>query len=278
MKFNKILAALASMTAIASCASALPTSAVDMSYGVGKNSKFTYTVTTERVSATEMKLILRVTNNPGVTALSLAIVNDADCDMVDYEGRMTTDYSSTKHRTYSVYAVAFADTSNFTMEYTYKLNNTQKDYDFKVGVTLYESPNEPNASFSKKVLTNADVPNDAVVEVSPSVLVRLGDMDNNGKINSQDWSEMQSLVGYASTSSGLSTTYVDEQLKNKNSAMSKRFPNLKCAAVADIDHNAMIQKSDSDALGTYLAEYGAGVELTNSEINTLFPVTVVYDN
>ena len=40
----------------------------------------------------------------------------------------------------------------------------------------------------------------------------------------------------------------------------------------------MIQKADSDALMQYIAEAGAKVEITNKEINTLLPVTVVYDN
>ncbi len=31
-------------------------------------------------------------------------------------------------------------------------------------------------------------------------------------------------------------------------------------------------------IGKYIAEKGAGAVLTNKEINTLFPVTVVYEN
>lgn len=66
--------------------------------------------------------------------------------------------------------------------------------------------------------------------------------------------------------------------ENRNSTWSKNYPFLKCAAVADIDHNTLIQKADSDSLGKYIAEKGAGAVLTNKEINTLFPVTVVYEN
>ena len=74
----------------------------------------------------------------------------------------------------------------------------------------------------------------------------------------------------------LSTTYLDQQLKNKNSSWYNSF--MKCAAVADIDHNAYIESKDKDSLMRYVAEKGAGATITNKEINTLFPVTVIYDN
>ena len=65
----------------------------------------------------------------------------------------------------------------------------------------------------------------------------------------------------------LSTTYLDQQLKNKNSSWYKEYSFMKCAAVAD-----------KDSLMRYVAEKGAGATITNKEINTLFPVTVIYDN
>ena len=76
----------------------------------------------------------------------------------------------------------------------------------------------------------------------------------------------------------LSTTYFDQQLKNKNSSWYKEYSFMKCAAVADIDHNAYIESKDKDSLMRYVAEKGAGATITNKEINTLFPVTVIYDN
>jgi len=104
----------------------------------------------------------------------------------------------------------------------------------------------------------------------------LGDIDNDNYVDTIDLFYMEKMV--ADSNGHLSTTYLDQQLKNRNSTWSKNYPFLKCAAVADIDHNAVIEKADSDSLGKYIAEKGAGVSLTNKEINTLFPVTVVYEN
>ena len=42
--------------------------------------------------------------------------------------------------------------------------------------------------------------------------------------------------------------------------------------------SAYIESKDKDSLMRYVAEKGAGATITNKEINTLFPVTVIYDN
>ena len=107
--------------------------------------------------------------------------------------------------------------------------------------------------------------------------VLLGDINNDKVINSTDLYYIEKILS-DSVGGQLSTTYLDEQLKNHNSFWSKNYPFLKCAAVADIDHNTMIQDTDSDSLAKYVAEAGAGATISNKEINTLLPVTVVYDN
>ena len=159
----------------------------------------------------------------------------------------------------------------FTFEYEVK-GNTTAEHIFKVGVVEYNSPIE-NVVFSNDT---DNPPTDANVFISPSVNVRLGDIDNDNHVDAIDLFYVERML--ADSNGHLSTTYLDQQLKNRNSTWSKNYPFLKCAAVADIDHNTVIEKADSDSLGKYIAEKGAGAALTNKEINTLFPVTVVYDN
>ena len=105
----------------------------------------------------------------------------------------------------------------------------------------------------------------------------MGDIDNNNIVDSTDLFYMEKILS-DSVEGQLSTTYLDQQFKIPNSTWSKNYPFLKCAGVADIDHNTMIQDTDSDSLAKYVAEAGAGATISNKEINTLLPVTVVYDN
>ena len=73
---TKAVAALASAMTLSSMAGAIPTSAIDMSYGVGKNSAMRYTVYTTKLSDTQIKLTVKITNNPGIGAITLLVKSD----------------------------------------------------------------------------------------------------------------------------------------------------------------------------------------------------------
>lgn len=279
---TKAVAALASAMTLSSMAGAIPTSAINIT--TVKNSAFQYTVTTNKVSANKFQVVFRVLKNPGVRAFSFAIQSDAGVQYdyeYDYEvptgSNVRPEWNADEKRLFCLYvtpptaAGVTYDNMTFTFEYEVKSNATA-EHTFKVGVVQYNSPIE-DVSFSN----DSDDPlTDANVSISPSVNVRLGDIDNDSYIDAIDLFYIEKML---SESNGqLSTTYLDQQLKNRNSTWSKNYPFLKCAAVADIDHNTLIQKADSDSLAKYIAEKGAGATLTNKEINTLFPVTVVYEN
>lgn len=288
-KTKKILAVVSSMAVLATSATVLSTSSV-MSASAASSTAFPgstleYTAFTREISSNIVELVVKVTNNPGIECFEFAVIADDGCSYI----KSTKEYSYTtgynvgetneeNHRTYCVYTDPFhvneTDSKEFCLRY--KITGNAAQHDFKIGITMMSTTEgDYESSFNKKG-DNSLFPTDAVVEVTPSVKVRLGDLDNSGSVTSSDWSLLQSLISYAPNKQ-MSTVYLDQQLQNRSSTLSKRFPNLKCAAVADIDHDAVIQKADSDAMGQYLAEYGAGMQLTNKEINTLFPVTVVYD-
>lgn len=288
---TKAVAALVSAVTLSSMAGAMtiPTSAVDMSYGVGKNSSMQYTIYTTKVSDTKVKLTLKILNNPGIQNMVFVIMNDPavkssnDDDYFDFPKRGMVKfhyYAEEKNYTSMTYIPQSSSShEQFEFSVVYDVDKNYKgNYNFRVGFTQYNSPSEPNAKFSHDCdgnLSSSDA--DAIVEISPSTYVKLGDIDNNNIVDSTDLFYMEKILS-DSVEGQLSTTYLDQQLKNRNSTWSKNYPFLKCAAVADIDHNTMIQDTDSDSLAKYVAEAGAGATISNKEINTLLPVTVVYDN
>ena len=283
---TKAVATLVSAVTLSSMAggTAIPTSAIDIT--TVDNSAFQYTVTTNKVSENKFQVVFRVLKNPGIRNFSFAIQNDADVlhdnNKWSYEApsnsMVQAYWEETTNRLYCFF-VDFSPESNdisrenmtFTFEYEVK-GNTTAEHIFKVGVVEYNSPIE-NVVFSNDT---DNPPTDANVFISPSVNVRLGDIDNDNHVDAIDLFYVERML--ADSNGHLSATYLDQQLKNRNSTWSKDYPFLKCAAVADIDHNTVIEKADSDSLGKYIAEKGAGAALTNKEINTLFPVTVVYEN
>lgn len=91
--------------------------------------------------------------------------------------------------------------------------NYKGNYNFRVGFTQYNSPSEPNAKFSHDCdgnLSSSDA--DAIVEISPSTYVKLGDIDNNNIVDSTDLFYMEKILS-DSVEGQLSTTYLDQQLK-----------------------------------------------------------------
>lgn len=287
-KTKKILAVVSSMAVLATSATVLSTSSV-MSASAASSTAFPgstleYTVFTREISSNVMELVVRVTNNPGIECFEFAVIADASCSYISAgECYYETGYgfgveNEKNHRTYCVFSNPLHETETDSIDFClrYKITGNAAQHDFKIGITMMSTTEGDFQRLSGLDGDNSVFPTDSVVTVTPSVKVRLGDLDNSGSVTSSDWSLLQSLISYAPNKQ-MSTVYLDQQLQNRSSTLSKRFPNLKCAAVADIDHDAVIQKADSDAMGQYLAEYGASMQLTNKEINTLFPVTVVYD-
>lgn len=284
---TKAVAALVSAVTLSSMVGAIPTSAIDMSYGVGKNSAMQYTVYTTKVSDTEVMLHVKVLNNPGIGFVSFVVKNDnaitsfSDDEHFDHTlkgGSFTYVYNDEQDQAYVSYANHInPNRKQFEFSIIYEIDKNDKNtHDFQIGVTAYRCPSEPDACFDYSSVDGLKS-SDAVISVTPSVNVLLGDINNDKVINSTDLYYIEKILS-DSVGGQLSTTYLDEQLKNHNSFWSKNYPFLKCAAVADIDHNTMIQDTDSDSLAKYVAEAGAGATISNKEINTLLPVTVVYDN
>lgn len=280
---KKILSKAAAVLAVGaivtglSGAMAVPASAIDISSVPG--SKFQYTVTTKKVSSTKFNVTFSVINNPGVSNFQFSIVGDSGLkcnDVVDSNYPQGSLFiPATKDGTGNITYVAPNRTTYDKLSFTFEFevtSNFSAEHKLQAGVYVYHSIPE-NISYSG---TDASL-DDATIMVTPSQSVRLGDVDCNGKIDSTDVFYLRQMVLEAPNNK-LSTTYLDRQLKNTSSSWYKSYSFMKCAAVADINHDEWIQSDDTDALMLYVAQKGAGVATSNKEINTLFPVTVVYDN
>lgn len=289
---KKSIATLASAAMMATLAGAyaMPTSAINISSI--KGSAFQYTMTTKKISNTKFSLTLSVLNNPGIQSLAFIIQNDSGVKCVKgYENNKpdgaTVNVGRSDKQVFCDFVapidpslprdeIMTYDKLSFTFEYEV-LSGSALDHKLQAGIVTYKSPNEPKAEVSFNVESDDPVPSDATIQISPSQNVRLGDVDCDGTIDTTDIFYLSQMVLEAPNGK-LSTTYLDQQLKNKNSSWYKEYSFMKCAAVADIDHNAYIESKDKDSLMRYVAEKGAGATITNKEINTLFPVTVIYDN
>ena len=288
---KKILTKAAAVLAVGAIATglssalAVPASAVNVSSSIGTG--FQYTLTTKRISSTKFDVIFQSTNNPGVTNFHFAISGDSGVKCVDVKKMESEDNAACMKAVENGVGQVFfisnsSDLSGKTdvygkMSFTFEfevVSGTYSDHKLQAGMLSYFSKTD-NVKYSSP---SSSVPsNDATVVVTPSQSVRLGDVDCNGKIDSTDIFYMRQMILEAPNNK-LSTTYLDLQLKNTSSSWYKSYSFMKCAAVADINHDEWIQNDDADALMLYVAQKGAGATVSNKEINTLFPVTVVYDN
>lgn len=73
----------------------------------------------------------------------------------------------------------------------------------------------------------------------------------------------------------IDTTILDSKLENSNSDWSKEFPNLVCAAVADVNRTETIDQTDANEILNYYAHSSVGSASANAYIGTLCPATIV---
>lgn len=278
---RKSIAGLSAGAMIAAgCMGAMPTSAIGLNSL--KDSAFQYTITTEKVSSNQVKLTFHIVNNPGVRSLDFVIVSDDSCTYlsadVEAKGIFVPEANPETNRLFCTFLsskVTNAEYGNIDFDIYYTISgNASVSHEFKFGICGYSSPNEPDVEVPS--LGSDEVPNDAVVEVSPSVTVRIGDLNNDNSIDTFDAYYVLKMID-ESASKSISTTYLDQQLQNPNSTWSKNYPFLKCAMVADVNRDTVIQEDDANGILRYCAEVGAGADVSNNYINTVCPVTVVYD-
>ena len=71
------------------------------------------------------------------------------------------------------------------------------------------------------------------------------------------------------------TIFLDSELEKSNSDWSKEFPNLVCAAVADVNRTETIDQTDANEILNYYAQSSVGSASANAYIGTLCPATIV---
>lgn len=71
------------------------------------------------------------------------------------------------------------------------------------------------------------------------------------------------------------TIFLDSELEKNNSDWSREFPNLVCAAVADVNRTETIDQTDANEILNYYAQSSVGSASANAYIGTLCPATIV---
>lgn len=73
----------------------------------------------------------------------------------------------------------------------------------------------------------------------------------------------------------ISTVFLDGELETNNGSWSRAFPNLVCAAVADVNRTETIDQTDANEILNYYAHSSVGSASANAYIGTLCPATIV---
>ena len=254
----------------------------------GLNTKMEYTVYTTRVSDTRIRLTIKITNNPGIANYSIAVKSDPAFKAKQHtqedprysapEDALISNYYYNEENHQSFLICVMGKTSSGVLEnyIEYDIDKNDKGtHEFKIAFVDYSCPSEssnnyryePDEDFSSS---------DATVKVSQNEYVRLGDINCNNKVDTTDIFYLMQMVAEAKDNK-ISTVELDAELKNKNSSWYKNYSFLKCAAVADVTQDGWIKEDDKDELMLYVAQKGAGKDITNDKIDTLFPVTYVYN-
>ena len=288
---KKILSKAAAVLAVGaivtglSGAMAVPASALTIN---GLNTKMEYTVYTTRVSDTRIRLTIKITNNPGIANYSIAVKSDPAFKAKQHtqedprysapEDALISNYyyNEENHQSFLICVMGKTSSGVLVNYIEYDIDKNDKGtHEFKIAFVDYSCPSEssnnyryePDEDFSSS---------DATVKVSQNEYVRLGDINCNNKVDTTDIFYLMQMVAEAKDNK-ISTVELDAELKNKNSSWYKNYSFLKCAAVADVTQDGWIKEDDKDELMLYVAQKGAGKDITNDKIDTLFPVTYVYN-
>lgn len=282
-RFKQFIAGLSSAVMIAGTAGAMPTMSAN-AISFSNNSAFKYTVSVQKVSGypNRVKVTFHVVNNPGFTILSFAIVDDDACTCVGHSTGVSgsaIDHNNDINRAFFAVSSSQIIDDSFNVNFIYDISgSTSVEHEFKIGIIRYVSPSEPNADpgidLTDENSSNDEVPDNAYVEISPSVTVRIGDVDNDGNVDADDAYDVLRIVDMAPYNY-ISTVYLDGELERSNSSWSRAFPNLVCAAAADVNRTETIDQTDANDILQYYAHNSVGSEGANGYIGTLCPATIV---
>lgn len=290
----KIKKFTAGLTAIMIAAASMGVATAD-AYGIiyAPNSKFEYELSARIVSDTQIELKIDVTNNPGFYQVAFNIHyencnvnshNELVVNKTNFKPIITNN--TEKNNLFLSYwrlgdlANNFLDTTDYTGDFSvgtyFTVDNAyETNCKFYVSVVAYSSNAE------KIYIDKAGIDNPAYeppVEISYSGLsYRIGDMNNNGKIEISDVSDVNHIIALSGDQRTISVADLNNHLSDGAWLpfdWRAEFPNLVCAEVADANKDHIINMDDSNEIMTYYSSQGANVPF-ETYVNTTDTKTIL---
>ena len=275
---SKFLAALLSVLMTMVFVGMIPANAISVSTVPGAT--MTYTVYTEKVSgySNRVKITFKTVHNPGVSVLSVAVKGSSNCTAIsassDYgfgaEG-ISSDKTLALYNWASVKGTDYNKTLEF--EYVFDINgNSNSSYAFDIAIVQYVSKADNK---SEKINTEDFFKvKDASIVTTPSRQIIIGDTNDDGKIDIDDYTEVLRILDYASLDQ-LSTLVLDNALTKNLNKWRTTFPNLPCAEVADVNCDNLIKQDDAKEILSYYSKLMAGSEKFESYIGSKHALTII---
>jgi hypothetical protein len=249
-------------------------------------SSFSYELTSEMISDTQLEVTFQVTNNPGLSTLSVALQFSGDCEPVDitsnaencmeqgaYNSDMSLLFYCVGAKPDKLDASKFVEnTQNFSITATFDVEaGSTTPCQFSAAVTGYHSLAE-NINYDNAVVDGYSP--DTEIETRPYLL---GDVDNDGQIRVEDASDAYAIVAvdnavYGSESAPVSRVNYNVEYNVVSTTLvdgytipwRTRFSYLmrsgySYAEAADVDRDGYIEESDGDDILSYYANSAASL-------------------
>jgi hypothetical protein len=286
---KKFVAGVSAMAMMAAMTTTMMTN-VDAASLPNVKSSFSYELTSEMISDTQLEVTFQVTNNPGTQNLSLAFHYTGECTLYRIKTNVE-DMDVAKGIGYNadenliVYAMVIQEDAftgetetfeNFSISFFFNVDADEtSSCSFSTAVLKYVSGTEGTSYASSGDYW--ECPPETAIQTYPYVL---GDVDNDDRIAVEDASDVYSIVAvnnavYGSESAPVSrvnynveynvvsTTLVGGYTIPWNTRFSYlvRSSGYAYAEAADVDKNGYIEKADGDAILDYYANSAAAIPM-----------------
>lgn len=290
---KKVTAALSAVVMAAGAVSAIPTCAIGLHDH--PESAFEYELETFYMSTDKVGVRLSITNNPGVSYFSFALMYDDNCtwDGLECESsnlpiRFFCGENEGKHIIVGSFlntqmtptqSDAFG-TSSYFMEFNVA-KGASYPLHFSSAIFDYKSTTE-NISFGYTI--NSDkpyyIPDSEIGVGIKNSAYRIGDVNGDNKITLDDGFDILQIARYGNnnlTVDALNEYLIKHSICRGTRTWNDMFPKLTYAECADANQDGSIKPEDSDEVLEYVSEAAASNITMSTLVNSMGYKKVTYE-
>lgn len=256
----------------------------------GVNSNFSYELTANAISDTQMEVVLQVTNNPGLKGFGCALQFSGECApynvyLSDDSGHVISVEAYNKDANLLVFAMAVSPDAitgeseifnNFSVHFAFNVTEENIDIcEFSSAIISYNSETE-NVNYDNAEVEAGDFEPETSIETYPYLL---GDVNNDGKIRVEDASNAYSIstvynAVYGNPAASVSCVNYNVEHNVISATMGgentipwgTRFSYLmrsgySYAESADVDQNGYVEEADGDAILQYYTNHAVSLPM-----------------